>query len=526
MHEKMSVKFINGIKKSVCKVQGVNRTYNFDIPYNLHEEYECGGTAFFVDPKAFGDKFTIKRNCRYLLTNFHVVQNFISKQCILEWPERNRSYLMAEVKYVAPNLDVAILELDVGLPQVKWWTGDHIQWLEGIKNCPLNTKDIIKGASQQITAIGFPNLCSDYQISNGSLSSRGLGMLSCDLSINSGNSGGPLFYKNKVIGICTATISDSERLSLAVPIQEIFRFFNFFCLFKKQILRLPSWGFTLKNLTTDYLDFKGIDRAFKGVLIKDIIEKSPADKCGLKKGDILMGIDTVDHKGDVIKYSIDTFGQTAFASTDKRVRIDCVEYMLNLDPSTLCLHYFRKKKIHKVPITIQPIDFKVRTRYPAYEDLSYTVFGGLVFTGFHLNMLEGDEDEEEESEVIFDHGVLNTLKTSYGMESMVILTHIPPQSYTSLSTGLQENDQIVKINNTKIRSIDHLLTVLDRIAKDYYGIKSTKSNFITVTTTNDEHVLSIPQLSEAERHMNRQLKDTVVLRLLKQKKERKRKRRS
>ena len=129
----------------------MNRTYNFDIPYNLHEEYECGGTAFFVDPKGFGDKFTIKRNSRYLLTNFHVVQNFISKQCILEWPERNKSYLMAEVKYVAPNLDVAILELDVGLPQVKWWTGDHIQWLEGIKNCPLNTKDIIKGASQQIT---------------------------------------------------------------------------------------------------------------------------------------------------------------------------------------------------------------------------------------------------------------------------------------------------------------------------------------------------------------------------------------
>ena len=193
-----------------------------------------------------------------------------------------------------------------------------------------------------------------------------------------------------------------------------------------------------------------------------------------------MGIDTVDNNGKVIKYSIDTFGQTAFASTDKRVRIDCVEYMLNLDPSTLCVHYYRKKKIHKAALTIQPIDFKVRTRYPAYEDLSYTVFGGLVFTGFHLNMLEGDEDDEEESEVIFDHGVLNTLKTSYGMESMVILTHIPPQSYTSFSTGLQENDQIVKVNNTKIRSIDHLLSVLDRVAKSYY---STKSNFCLLYTS-------------------------------------------
>lgn len=520
----MSVKFINAIKKSVCKVQGVNRSYNFELPYQLNDEYESGGTAFFVDPLKFGPKFNKKRNCRYLLTNFHVVQNFVSKQCILEWPERNRSYLMAEVKFVSPNLDVAILELDVGLPQVKWWSGDHIQWLEGIKNCPLNTDDIIKGASQQITAIGFPNLCQDYQVSNGSLSSRGLGMLSCDLSINSGNSGGPLFYKNKVIGICTATVCDSERLSLAVPIQEIFQFFNFFCSFKTQILRLPCWGFTMKNLTNDYLDFKGIDRAYVGVLIKDVIEKSPADKCGLKKGDILMGIETTDKKGNTVKYSIDTFGQTTFSSTDKRVRIDCVEYMLNLDPSNLYLHYYRKRKIHRSSIVIHPMNFKVRTRYPAYEDLSYTVFGGLVFTGFHLNMLEGDDDEDEETENMFDHGVLNTLKTSYGMSSMVILTHIPPQSYTSFSTGLAENDQIVQVNKTKIKSIDHLITVFDRITKDYYSITTGKSNFVTIKTTTDEHVLSIPQLSEAEREINRNLRDTVILRLLKQKKERKRKR--
>jgi len=522
----MSVRFINDIKNSVCKVLGVNRLYNFDIPYSLNEQYESGGTGFFVDPVEFGSKFTAKRNSRYLLTNFHVVQNFVSKQCILEFPQRNKSYLMAEVMFVAPNLDVAVLELDISLPQVKWWSGDHIQWLEGIKNCPLNTKDIVKGASQQITAIGFPNLCQDYQISNGSLSSRGLGMLSCDLSINSGNSGGPLFHKNKVIGICTATICDSERLSLAVPIQEIFRFFNYFCCFKKQILRLPCWGFTLKNVTDDYLDFKGVDRAFKGVLLKDIIEKSPADKCGLKKGDILMGIETIDKSGKTIKYNIDTFGQITFASTDKRVRIDCVEYMLNLDPSTLFMHYYRKKKIYRKAITMEAIDFKVRTRFPAYEDLQYTIFGGLVFTDFHLNMLEGDEEEEEEVDNIFDHGVLNTLKTSYGMSSMVILTHIPPQSYTSFSTDLQENDQIVKVNNKKVKGIHHLISMLDRIVKEYYSTTSTKSNFITLSTTSDEHVLSIPQLSEAEREMSSALKDTVLLRLLKKKKEKKRKRRS
>lgn len=522
----MNQKNINAIKRSVCKVQGVNRAYNFDQPYQLNEEYESGGTAFFIDPTEFGPKFDSKRNSRYLLTNFHVVAQFTQRNCILEWPERNQSYLMAEVKYVCPNLDVAILELDVGLPQVKWWSGDQVQWLESIKNCKLNTVDIIKGASQQITALGFPNLSQDYQISNGNLSSRGLGMLSCDLSINAGNSGGPLFYKNKVIGICTACVSDSERLALAVPIQEIFRFFNHYCDFKTQILRLPCWGFTLKNLTSDYLSFKGINDAFKGVLIKSVFPKQAADKAGLKKGDILMGIETKDTKGNIVKYSIDIWGQTVFSSTEKSVKIDCLEFMLNLDPEYIILHYYKRKKINTTGIKIAPIDFKVRMRFPAYEEIEYTTFGGLVFSNFHLNMLEEDEDEDEETENIFDHGVLNTLKTSYGMENMVILTHIPAQSYTSFSTDLSENDQIVKVNNTKVKSIDHLISVLDRLTKKYYTTSGTSCNYITITTTNDEHVLSLPMLSEYEREMNRRLDTNIVLRLLRKKKENKKRKRA
>ena len=237
-----------------------------------------------------------------------------------------------------------------------------------------------------------------------------------------------------------------------------------------------------------------------------------------------MGIETKDTKGKITKYSIDCFGQTVFSSTSKMVRVDCVEFMLNLDPNYLIIHYYRRKKINQTTIKIEPIDFKVRTRFPAYENLSYTVFGGLVFSAFHLNMLEGDEDEEEETENIFDHGVLNTLKTSLGMESMVILTHIPPQSYTSFSTGLTENDQIVKVNNTKVKSIDHLITLLDRISKKYYSTSNTVDNYITITTTNDTHVLSIPMLSEYEREMNRNNNPNIVLRLLRKKTERKRKR--
>ena len=521
----MNQKTITSLKKSVCKVHGVNRAYNFDQPYQLNDEYESGGTGFFVNPDCFGPKFTAKRNCRYLLTNFHVVANYISRSCLLEWPDRNKSYLIADVLFVAPNLDVAILQIDLATPQVKWWVGDHIQWLEGIKNCPLNTKDIIKGSSQNVKCIGFPNLQSDYQLSHGTLSSRGLGMLSCDLSINAGNSGGPLFLSNKVVGICTASVCDSERLALAVPIQEIFRFFQHWCDFKTQILRLPCWGITLKNLTPEYMAYKSIDPAFTGSLIKSVIEKQPCCKAGLKKGDIIVGLETKDENGNIVKYKVDTFGQTEFASTDMRVRIDSVEFMLNLNRDYLRVHYYRRKKINQASVQLKPIDFKVRNRFPTYEKIDYTVLGGVCFSGLHLNMLTASEDEdEEEEENVFDHSVLNTLKRTNGMEDMCIVTHIPPQSYVSFAAStLSENDQIVAINNTKIRNIQHLINVLDKAAADYYSNKKN-SDFIILKTTTDQHVLSIKSIGECEREINATLHVTLPLRFLKVKKNRKRKR--
>jgi len=526
----MNQKTINRIKKSVCKVQGVNRAYNFDQPYQLLDEYESGGTAFFVNPDEFGPKFKSKANSRYLLTNFHVVQNYTSRSCLLEWPDRNKSYLIADVLYVAPNLDVAILELNVGLPQAKWWQGDHVEWLEKIKNCPLNTKEIIKGSSQNVKCIGFPNLQSDYQLSHGTLSSRGLGMLSCDLSINAGNSGGPLFLSNKVVGICTASICDSERLALAVPIQEIFRFFQHWCNFDTQILRLPCWGLQLKNLTPEYMDFKNIDRAFGGALVKSVIEDQACSKAGLKKGDIIVGIESKDAKGKIVKYKVDCFGQVGFESTDMKVRVDSVEYVLNLDKDYLVVHYYRRKKINQTKITLGPIEFKVRSRYPTYESLSYTVIGGLCISGLHLNMLtyQPDDEDEEEEESVFDHGVLNTLKLTSGMENMCVVTHIPAQSYVTFAAcDLGENDQIVKINNTKIRNIDHLSTVLDKVAKDYYeNKKGDKANFIVIHTTNDEHVLNLDQISVEERELSKTLNVTLPLRFLRKKKSVKKRKRN
>ena len=47
------------------------------------------------------------------------------------------------------------------------------------------------------------------------ISGRGLGMIQINISLNGGNSGGPLMHNHKVIGICTASEADTEAKCFA-----------------------------------------------------------------------------------------------------------------------------------------------------------------------------------------------------------------------------------------------------------------------------------------------------------------------
>lgn len=492
----MSAKTIGKVKKSIFKVQGVNRQHNWTEPYLIDHEWENGGTGFFVDPLLFGDKFKAKPNYRYAITNFHVVASYNTSYCILEWPERKKAYISAKIIHVLPQLDCAILMIDPKEPQPRWWLGDHHEFISKIPNLTLNTKDIIKGESQNVFSVGFPNLQDDYQISQGVMSGRGMGMIQLDISFNGGNSGGPLFIKSKVIGICTASVSESERLGLAIPIQTLARYFQHWAGgYSKMILRTPQWGIQYKTLTRDYLEWKGIDTAFTGALVKRVLDGQAASTAGLKQNDIITGIESGDQK-----FKVDNYGNVKVQWCDKRIGIETLEFVLNLDPNQIVIHYIRRKKIHTTAILPHHIDFKIRRMFPQYETCDFACLGGMVFQNLNLNILNPIvEDEDDEEETIFDNTILSTIKKDAGMKEIVVCTHITPQSYVSMTEGLAEHDQIVKVNNKAITSIKHFKSVVDSIVKQYY---SKKIDYLIIETQNDKHVYSMDKLSQQERSDN------------------------
>ena len=112
--------------------------------------------------------------------------------------------------------------------------------------------------------------------------------LQTDASINPGNSGGPLFnLKGEVVGINSAIISGANTIGFAIPIAVV-----------KQILpQLKEKGKVVRGfmgvqpqaITADMVDSLGL-KSTRGALLAEVVKDSPADKAGLKPGDVVVAL--------------------------------------------------------------------------------------------------------------------------------------------------------------------------------------------------------------------------------------------
>ncbi len=110
-----------------------------------------------------------------------------------------------------------------------------------------------------------------------------------DAPINRGNSGGPLVNMNgEVIGINSAIVSGSsgnDGIGFAIPIKMALSVADM--LIKDGKVHYARIGISLNPLTPALNRQLGIDEGTKGVLVGDVVLGSPAEKAGLKTGDVI-----------------------------------------------------------------------------------------------------------------------------------------------------------------------------------------------------------------------------------------------
>jgi serine protease Do len=135
-----------------------------------------------------------------------------------------------------------------------------------------------------------------------------------DASINPGNSGGPLFSAaGKVIGINTAIIAGGQGIGFAIPIN----------MAKGIVAQLRESGKVTRGylgvrfqpLTADLAKSFGLE-SDKGALIANVEKDTPAEKAGLKAGDIIL-----EYDGKPINDSNELPRLVAVTPVDKKVRL-------------------------------------------------------------------------------------------------------------------------------------------------------------------------------------------------------------
>ena len=108
--------------------------------------------------------------------------------------------------------------------------------------------------------------------------------LQTDAAINPGNSGGPLFNMNgEVVGVNTAIVAQGQGIGFAIPVSEV-----------KQVLAqlksgkvIRGWlGVMIQDITPDLAESFGIKET-KGVIVGDVVQDGPAEKAGIKRGDVI-----------------------------------------------------------------------------------------------------------------------------------------------------------------------------------------------------------------------------------------------
>ncbi len=120
-----------------------------------------------------------------------------------------------------------------------------------------------------------------------------------DASINPGNSGGPLFNLNgQVVGINTAINPNGQGIGFAIPSDALKDVLQ--QLLTKGSVARGRLGVVIQPVDETMAKALGMDRS-RGALVADVEPGGPADKAGVKSGDLIIGVDgaEVPHSQDL-----------------------------------------------------------------------------------------------------------------------------------------------------------------------------------------------------------------------------------
>ncbi len=370
-----------------------------------------------VRRSGLGSGFIVKAD-GYIVTNNHVVNKADDIEVVLHDGERYK----AEIVGQDPKTDLALLKIKPKNKLKPVTFGDSANLRIG----------------DWVMAIGNP-FGLGYTVTVGIVSAKGRSLgfgayddfIQTDASLNIGNSGGPLFNLNgEVVGVNTAIIARGQGIGFSIPIniaEEII----------SQLMEsgkvVRGWlGVVIQPITkeiSESLDLESTD----GALISNVLPGSPAEKAGLRGGDVV-----VKFEGEPI---------SEFTSLSKKVAMKA--------PDTSCeLEVVRDGEREKISVVLGAMPDE--QALPSSKDTS---------------------DEMELSDIS------PSLASRFGLESTdgVMITDVS-RGGDAWEAGFRPRDIIVEVNKTAVVNLEDYNEIIAQMkpGKQYLFLVKRRKNSIYI----------------------------------------------
>lgn len=434
------------VKKALVKVYTSHQLFDYLSPWQYGQSANSTATGFIID----GER---------IITNAHAVLN--SKFLQVRKEGDSKKY-KAVVKFTSEEYDLALVEIEdksffKGTVPLKLGTLPEIQEKLTVYGYPL-------GGDKLSTTQG---IVSRMEHNTYTLTNRKFLIGQTDAAINSGNSGGPVVSKGKVVGVAFAGLNSADNIGYFIPVNILNNFLE--DIKDGKYDGSPLLGVEWLELESpSHRRMLGIEDKTGGILIKKVFKNSPFEGV-LQKNDVLMKLDNypIEYDG-TIEFRKNEKTDFSYVNQQKKYG-DNLSYEIIRD---------KKTKTGQVKLEKKDIKYTVVTEVTIETPPSYMVYGGLLFEPLTSNYMAG---------VIEKLGSVYDREELYkDYKELVVLVRVLPFD-VNLGYTDAVNQIIVKVNGEKYKDF-----------KDFaQKVKNVKSGFIIFENDNgDEIVLDVKEVEE------------------------------
>ena len=339
----------------------------------------------------------------YILTNSHVIKDADTITVTLADKREFEGKLVG----TDPKTDIAVIKIEAkDLHAIGWGSSDDLR------------------VGEFVIAVGSP-YGLDQTVTSGIVSAKGRAnvriadyedFIQTDAAINPGNSGGPLInIRGQLVGINTAIFSTTggyQGIGFSIPSNMVQVVMDSLIKHGKVV---RGWlGVTIQPVTSELAEQFKLKEA-RGAIISDVTEGSPADKGGLRRGDVIL-----EFEGKNVTDSVNLRNRVAATAPNTKVTFKVS----------------RNGKLKTITLAIGELTPE-----------------NLASVGAYSNVLRNVQIQELTPEIKQSLGITSRV-------SGVVVTDAPED------TGLQRADVILEINRQGVEDVVTYNKVVARIPED------------------------------------------------------------